>query len=97
MVSNDDEMRMAKILFGEDPGDELDKLNLTKKTHNCLVRAGITTLIEVFELNEKRLSAIPHMNKTMAEEVVKKVSEFLSKNVHEIFANSKATFDDDFE
>ena len=97
MLGKKEEIRMADLLFGQEVEDELDKLSLSKKTKNCLIKAGITTLIEVFELNEKRLSAIPHMTKTMSKEITDKVTEYLANNVHKMFNRKSHIYDDDFE
>ena len=97
MVSNKEEYRMADLLFGQQVEDDLDQLNLSAKTRACLVRAGITTLIEVFELNDKQLSLIPHMTKTMVKEVKAKIADYLKATAHDVFSTSPIELDDDFE
>ena len=97
MVSNKEEYRMADLLFGQHVEDDLDQLNLSAKTRTCLVRAGITTLIEVLELNDKQLSLIPHMTKTMVKEVKAKIADYLKATVHDTFSSSPIEWDDDFE
>lgn len=96
MVSNKEEYRMADLLFGQQVEDDLDQLKLSAKTRACLVRAGITTLTEVFELNDKQLSLIPHMTKTMVKEIKTKVSEYFSKTAHDIYGPSSIEDDDIF-
>ena len=97
MISNKEEYRMADLLFGQQVEDDLDQLKLSAKTRACLVRAGITTLIEVLELNDKQLSLIPHMTKTMVKEVKAKIADYLKTTVHDVFSNSSIEWDDDFE
>ena len=94
-TNSKEEIRMAKILFGEEVEDELDKLDLSPKTRNCLVKAGITMVVELFELNEKALSTIPNMTKSMAKEVADKVGKYLKEKVHEVFNNASITYEDD--
>lgn len=77
MKTIDDEMKFADMLFGGEPADELGELRLSPKTHKFLLKAGITTIDELLDLEVDRFESIPNISKPMIREIINKINRYM--------------------
>ena len=77
METINDEMKFADMLFGGEPADELGELRLSPKTHKFLLKAGITTIDELLDLEVDEFKSIPNISKPMIREIVNKINRYM--------------------
>ena len=59
--------------FDDTDPDDIDNLNLSVRTYNCLRRAGITTISALKETTEEELTKVKNLGKKSLEEIKSKV------------------------
>ena len=59
--------------FDDTDPDDIDNLNLSVRTYNCLRRAGITTISALKETIEEELTKVKNLGKKSLEEIKSKV------------------------
>lgn len=59
--------------FDDTDPDDIDNLNLSVRTYNCLRRAGITTISALKETTEEELTEVRNLGKKSLEEIKSKV------------------------
>ena len=59
--------------FDDTDPDDIDNLNLSVRTYNCLRRAGITTISALKETTEEELTKVRNLGKKSLEEIKSKV------------------------
>lgn len=57
---------------GITPSSSIECLNLSIRSFNCLIRAGVHTVGDLMKLSEKALSKIPHLGAKSLEEIQEK-------------------------
>ena len=62
-------------LNAENAQDAIDELDLSIRSHNCLKRAGITTIAELQERTEDDLRKVRNLGRKSLEEVIKKLED----------------------
>ncbi len=79
------------------PEDSIDQLNLTNRSFNALIRAGIRTVGEALQLIESdRLRTIPGVGRKSILELTNKLAQVKIPNDSEVGANTDAMPDRDY-
>jgi len=83
VILAEEEERQRRRKVEEYLSKEIDELNLTVRTYNCLKRAGIDTLRKVLLLSPKEVSNIRNLGHKNVSEVLAKKEE-IQKTINEI-------------
>ena len=83
VILAEEEERQRRRKVEEYLSKEIDELNLTVRTYNCLKRAGIDTLRKVLSLSPKEVSNIRNLGHKNVSEVLAKKEE-IQKTINEI-------------
>lgn len=54
----------------------LAELDLTVRTHNCMLRAGVETVADILKMNANQLLRVRNLGKKSAEEIITKLETF---------------------
>ena len=75
------ERKEAEELFGlVSAGKELEELNLSVRSYNCLVKAGITSIFDVLIMDKDELQSIKGMTDQTVLEVEHKIKHYKRKH-----------------
>lgn len=83
VILAEDEERQKKRKIEEYLSKEIDELNLSVRTYNCLKRAGIDTLRKMVSLSLRDVSNIRNLGNKNVSEVLEKIEE-IKKRINEI-------------
>ena len=83
VILAEEEERQKKRKIEEYLSKEIDELNLSVRTYNCLKRAGIDTLRKMVSLSLREVSNIRNLGHKNVSEVLEKIEE-IKKRINEI-------------
>lgn len=91
----DIEKKESMELFGLVPaGEGLNELNLSVRSYNCLVKAGIVNVDDLVYKSKEELSSIKGITKRSVDEIAHKIEQFVKAHPEYISSDFDDYYDD---